>query len=58
MTIALWMGMELSQGVRDLISWAVIVSGVVVLVWATVSWVKFFIKLAKKDQNQNPPDSN
>lgn len=52
------MGMELSPNMRDLIVWAVLISGAVLMVWAIVSWVRFFIKLGKKDQNQNRPPSN
>jgi hypothetical protein len=52
------LGMELSPNMESLIVWAVLVSGAVLMVWAIVSWVRFFIKLGKKDQNQNRPPSN
>jgi hypothetical protein len=45
------LGMELSPNMESLIVWAGLVSGAVLMVWAIVSWVRFFIKLGKKDQN-------
>jgi hypothetical protein len=48
----------MSPNMESLIVWAVLVSGAVLMVWAIVSWVRFFIKLGKEDQNQNRPPSN
>jgi hypothetical protein len=52
------LGMDLSPNIKSLIVWAGLVSGAVLMGWAIVSWVRFFIKLGKKDQNQNRPPSN